>query len=225
MRFLALLLFTDASDSEKGVVFGPWGTVASTEPVATSKVLSIVAGEEKVVERVVRRTVDDLLERRVADHVRVVDENRPQVDKDKQPNADHAVKREDEGEDVVWKRLGVSVKRVEGVRGERRWDKPLVVGLVNVLVQPRMVLESVDPVNGGIGKHEEEWYRKNGVPETVVRDVAVQLAVSSHFEHEPGHGHQVEGEESTERAFDLKSDLVLEETRMLHHLLVEDKVV
>lgn len=64
-----------------------------------------------------RRAVDDRLERMAGDHVRVVDEDRPEVDKEEQAEIEPAVEGEDENEKVVWHGLEVAIEWVEGVRG------------------------------------------------------------------------------------------------------------
>lgn len=65
------------------------------------------------------------------------------------------MQREEEDEEVVWDRLQISVYGVECVRGEWCRDDPLVVGLVNVLVEHGMVQNSVDPVYAIIREEEE----------------------------------------------------------------------
>lgn len=96
-------------DGEKRVVLCLGSAVGATHSVANGKVLAVVAGEEEVVQGVVRGTVDDFFEWRVADHVRVVDQDAPEVDKDKEADGDDAVEREDKGKDVVRERLEVAI--------------------------------------------------------------------------------------------------------------------
>ena len=66
--------------------------------------------------------VDDLLERVSGDHVRVVDEDGPEVDADEQEEVELALEGEEVDEQVVGDRLEVAVERVERMRGERRGD-------------------------------------------------------------------------------------------------------
>lgn len=49
--------------------------------------------------------------------------------------------------------------------------------------------------------------------------------MSSHFQNEPWDGEEVKWQESAHGSFDLEFDLVLEETRMLFHLLVEKVLI
>ena len=62
---------------------------------------------------------------------------------------------EEVGEDVVRERLEVTVDWVESVCGEGGGNDPLVVWLVDVLVDERVVFQSVNPVNAVIGEEEE----------------------------------------------------------------------
>jgi hypothetical protein len=55
--------------------------------------------------------------------------------------------REQEDEEVIGYGLGVAVYRVECVAGERSWDDPFMVGLVDMLVHEWEMQPSVDPVD------------------------------------------------------------------------------
>ena len=61
----------------------------------------------------VRRAVDDVFQRVICDHVRVVDQDGPHVNDDKEPQIQLAVHREDEDEKMVWDGLRVPVHWVE----------------------------------------------------------------------------------------------------------------
>lgn len=210
---------------EQWIVLSLGSAVGATSTVTEGEVLAVIASEEKVVKGVMRWTVDDLFEWRVADHVRVVDQDTPKVDENEEADRNNAVEREDEGEDVVRQRLSVAVERVEGVAGVRCRDEPLVVWLVDVLVESGVVLESVNPVNEEIGEHQEKRNGKHCVAPAVVRNIVVELAVSSNFQHKPWDGQEVKWQESAHGRLDLETDLVLEEAWVLLHLLVEDVFV
>lgn len=77
------------------------------------------------------RSIDDW---RVHDEFSVVDKDGPHVDEDEQPNISNLLKREDEWEDVVWDRLGESIKRVESVGRKRSRHDPLMMWLMQRLV-------------------------------------------------------------------------------------------
>lgn len=173
----------------------------------------------------VRWAVDDLLEWRVADHVRIMDQDTPKVDEDKQANAGHAVKREDKGEDVVGQRLRIPIQGMESMTGPRCGHQPLVVRLVDVLVQPWVVFDSVDPVDEEVGENKEHWDREDSVCPSVLADVGVKFRVTTNFHDEPRDGEKVQWNESSHRRLNFKADLILEEPRMLLHLLVEKEVV
>ena len=84
--------------------------------------LAVVHGEVEVVQRVVCGPVDDLLERVAGDHVGVVDEDGPEVDKDEEAEVEVALDGEEEDEQMVGHRLQVAVERVERVRREGSGD-------------------------------------------------------------------------------------------------------
>ena len=75
-----------------------------------------------MVQRMVRRVVDDRLERVSGDHVRVVDEDGPAVDDHEEAEVQLTVEGKEVDEEVVRDGLGVSVERVERVRREGRRD-------------------------------------------------------------------------------------------------------
>ncbi len=55
--------------------------------------------------------------------------------------------------------------------------------------------------------------------------IVVQLRIPHHFRLEPRKSSESHPRESTYACHDLQPDLVLEEPRMPHHLVVEDEVV
>lgn len=137
--------------------------VASSKAVPESCVLSIVVVEVQVVHGVTGGTVDD---GRVVRVLAVVDQDSPDVDEDEEEDVCELGQRENEGEDVIRKTLSVAVGGVERVRGERSRHDPLVVWLVDVLVDTGMVQTTVDPVDGRVGEEEEEGKLKVVVPES-----------------------------------------------------------
>lgn len=113
------------------------------------------------------------------------------------------MQREEKDVDMIGQALRVAVDGVEGVRGVRRWDDPLVVRLVNVLVQPRVVLDAVNPVDAKVGEEEEEGHRQNGVRNAVVADVLVQLAVAANLAQEPRQREGIQRREGSQGALNL----------------------
>ena len=71
-----------------------------------------------MVERMVRRAINDLLERMTSDHVGIMDEDRPEVHEDKQAQVELPVQWEEEDEQMVGHGLGEAVKWVERMRRE-----------------------------------------------------------------------------------------------------------
>ena len=65
---------------------------------------------------------------------------------------------------MVGQRLCIAVQRVEGVRGKGCGHDPLVVRLMDVLVDARVVQTAVDPVDQRVGEGEEEGELQVVVP-------------------------------------------------------------
>jgi len=86
---------------------------------------------------------------------------------------------------MIWCRLGEAIERMKSVAGVRRRHDPFVVGLVQCLVDHRMVQPSVNPVDEEVGEEDEEWelkvvvQREGGFVEPVV-----EFGVALDFEHE-----------------------------------------
>lgn len=94
----------------------------------------------------------------------VVDEDGPEVHKDEQGDVGQLLQREHEGEDVVGEALREAVERVEGVAREGSGHDPLVVRLVEVLVDAREMQPAVDPVDAEVGEEDEEWELRPVIP-------------------------------------------------------------
>ena len=62
--------------------------------VGPSKVLAVVAGKIEMVKRVVGRRVDESFEEMARDHVSIVNQDRPELDKNEQPDVEVSVERE-----------------------------------------------------------------------------------------------------------------------------------
>lgn len=127
---------------------------------------------------------------------------------------------------MVRQALSVAVKRVEGVAGEGGRHDPLVVRLVKVLIDPGVVKAAMDPVDGEVGKQEEERELEPIVPgRGGVLELVVELTEASDFgEHDRGRqeSHTRHGRVGL---LHLEPDLVLEELGMLKRLFVEDEEV
>ena len=129
--------------------------VRTSNPICPSEVLAIVHGEIQMVQGMMCRPIDNVLQPVAGDHIRIVNENRPYVHADEECEVEVFLNGEDVGKDVVGERLEVTVDWVESVGGEGGGNDPLVVWLVDVLVDEGVVFQSVDPVDAVIGAEEE----------------------------------------------------------------------
>ena len=106
-----------------------------------------------------------------------------------------------------------------------RLTNPLVMWLVDVLVQSWVMLQPVHPVNASVCKDEEEGHGEEGVGKTLVGNVVVQHRMASNFRQEPRQGQESKRRESLERVLNFKLDLVRQKARVVLHVVVEEKVV
>ena len=127
--------------------------VRTTETVPQGGELAVVVVEVQVVHGVAGGAVDD---GRVGDVLAVVDHDGPDLDEGEEGDVGELLQREDEGEQVVGDGLGKAVERVEGVAGEGRGHDPLVVRLVQALVEELAVQGAVDPVDAEVGEGQED---------------------------------------------------------------------
>lgn len=160
----------------------------------------------------------------------VVNEDGPDVDEHKESNVGKLLQREEEGEDVVWQGLRVSIKWVECVRRERGRHNPLVVRLVKCLVNHWVVQSTVDPVDEEIGESDEEGELQDGVPATHVpcrgfRKLVVDERETADFGDEPWRGEQGNDGHCAHSLVDFHAHLVLEVFGVVHGRLVEDEDV
>jgi len=102
-----------------------------------------------------RGSINDVLQPVAGDHIRIVNEHRPNVHPDKECEVEMLLDGEEVGEYMVGEGLEVTVEWVESVCGEGRGHDPFVVWLVDVLVDTWVVFPSVNPVNAVISEDEE----------------------------------------------------------------------
>lgn len=197
--------------------------VASSQTIPEGGELSVVVVEVQVVDGVAGGAVDD---GRVVRVLAVVDQDSPDVDEDEEGNAGNLGEWEQEWEDVVRETLGVTVGRVEGVRGKRGGHDPLVVRLVDVLVHPGMMQATVDPVDAQVREEDEERNLEVVVPASrafVCR--VVELGVAADLGEEPRDGEDGHDGEGDVGLLHLELDLVFEVARVVEGGLVEDEEV
>jgi hypothetical protein len=116
------------------------------------------------------------------------------------------------------------------VRGERRGHDPLVVRLVQLLVEHRVVQSAVDPVDEKVGEADENGELEKQVPATEVprgalRQDVVNVGVATDLTQEPRDGKSRHDGHGFESLADLEAHLVLEELRVVYCCLVEDEDV
>lgn len=206
--------------------------VRSTEAVPESGELAVVVVEVQVVHGVASGAVDD---GRVGHVFTIVDHDGPDLDEGEERDVGELLQREDEGEEVVGDGLGEAIERVEGVRGERCGHDPLVVRLVQALVEELAVKSAVDPVDTEVGESQEDGELEPvpGVAEDAEDRVGdfgvgggvVDEAEAAHFGNEEGHCEQGHDGNGLEGLLDLKAHLVLEVFGVFESSLVEDEDV
>lgn len=176
-----------------------------------------------MMQRMASRTIDN---RVICEVLAVVDENRPEVDKDEEGDIGQLLQREEKGKDMVRQRLREAIERVEGMASVGRRHDPLVMRLVKVLVDEWVVQIAMNPVDAEVGEDEEDGELGEVVPKSrAFIGRIVELAVSADFE-----AHQRGCAERHERhglvgLNDLEPDLVLDELGVVQGTLVEDEDV
>ena len=100
-------------------------------------------------------SIDDVLQPMTGDHIRIMNEDRPDVYTNEEGEMEMFLNGEEVGKNVIGEGLEVTVDWMESVCGEGSGDNPLMVWLVNILVDAWVVFQSVNPVNAVIGKDEE----------------------------------------------------------------------
>ena len=152
-----------------------------------------------------------------------MDQHGPDVDEDEESDVGEFGQREQEREDVVGKALGVTVQRVESVRGERRRHDPLVVRFVDVLVHFRVVESAVDPVDAQIREEDENGKLHVVVPAArPLSRCVVQLRVAAGLRRKTrARWKMAMMGKCNIGLLHLELDLVLEVSRVLEGALVE----
>lgn len=168
-------------------------------------------------------SVDDW---RVHHEFTVVDEDRPHVDEDKQANISDLLKREDERKYVVRNGLREAVEWVESMR--RKWSRhnPLMMRLMQRLIDLWVVQAAVNEVDEEVGKEEKEWELEPLVPcSWALGGGVVEFGVTLKFGGKANSGQQGHEWHSGVGLDHLKLDLVLQEFWVCEGCVVEDEVV
>lgn len=110
--------------------------------------------------------------------------------------------------------------------GVGRGHDPLVVRLVEVLVDLGVVEPAVDPVDAEIGEDDEEGELDDVIPHArAILSCIVHLAVSADLGDEERHGAETHDGHGAHSLGNLHGDLVLEVFRVSEGSLVEDEDV
>ena len=197
--------------------------VAATQTIPKRSELAVVVVEVQVVHGVAGGTVDDGT---VGNVLAVVNEDGPEVDEAEQEDVGQFLQREEEGEDVVGHTLRPAVERVESVRSEGGGHDPLVVRLVEGLVDAGVVQAAVDPVDEEIGEADEEWELDEAVEwEWLFGDGVVEFGVSSDLQNEEGCSQQGHWGHGLHGLSDFHRNLVSQEFGVVVSGFVPDKDV
>ena len=168
-------------------------------------------------------TVND---RTVGNIFTIVDHDGPKVDEAKEEDICDLLEGKDKREDVVRDALRPAVNGVEGVGRIRAGHDPLVMGLMQGLVNERVMETPMDPVDAKIGESEEERELEDAVVrEWLFSERVIEFGIASDLGDEERSGQQGHERHRTHCLHDLHWDLVLEEFRMLEGGLVPDEDV
>jgi hypothetical protein len=106
------------------------------------------------------------------------------------------------------------------------WHDPLVVRLMQALVEDWMMETTMDPIYEKIGEHDKERELEKVVPQPwAIFGLVVHLAVSSYFCQEEWGSHQSHSWKRHARLLHLHSHLVFEVFWVIECGLIEDKYV
>lgn len=108
----------------------------------------------------------------------IMNENCPDVDEGEEYEVGKFVKGEDEGKEVVRERLQVSVNGVKRVRRKWRRHDPLVMRLMQTLVQKRVVQSTVDRIDSKVGECDKKRVLQIEIFLAVLERVPVKFAVT-----------------------------------------------
>ena len=187
--------------------------VATTQAVPQGGKLTVIIVEVKMMHSVAGGSIHHWA---VGDILPIVNENGPEVDKDKQEDIGQFLQRKDERKDVVWYALGPAVQWVEGMGGKRTRHDPLVMWFVQSLVDERVVQTTVNPVDEEISKTDKERKLQNAVVrERLFGKAIVEFGVASDFENEEGSGQKCHWRHGTHRLLDFQRDLVFQKLGVL----------
>ena len=126
---------------------------------------------------------------------------------------------------LVGKGLDISIKRVESQSSPGSRHNPLVVRLVDVLVDAGVVLDAMNPVDADVVENHIQSSRSEQPWPAVVANVGVKQALATDFSEEPRQSQDVDEGNGSHGGLDFLLNLVLQESRVVFKATVENKVV
>ena len=119
----------------------------------------------------------------------LTDEDGPEVDEGEESNICELLERKDKRIDVVGYALCETIHGVEGVTGIRRRHNPLVMRLVQRLVNLGMMQTPVNPVDAQVREGNEQRELKDVIEgkRSICRSV-VKFSIATNFKEEEGRG-------------------------------------
>lgn len=169
----------------------------------------MVIVEKEVVVLVVCLVIYNLAQERAHLNSGAVNVDSPDVDRSKGSQKEVLVDWVHEHEEVVWGALESAIEGSEGVGSEGGRDKPLVVLLVNVLVDPTVVETTVDPVDETIVPHDVCEDTPDVKKHTALVDVVKEKRHATDFSQEEGHIHGSHDGDGLDSSHNLHINLVL----------------
>ncbi len=156
----------------------------------------------------------------------LTDEDCPDIDENEERDISKLLKREDEWEHVVWHTLCKPIQRMKRMAGIWGWHDPLVMGLVQRLVDFRMVQAPVNPVDAQVRKADKQGELHNVVQRKgSIRRSVIKFAVTAHFGKETRgreEGHYWHGDHGLAN---LERHLVLQIFRVSEGGVIKDEEV
>lgn len=170
-----------------------------------------------------RRAIDD---GGLSHEFAVVDQDRPHVDEDEEPDIGDLLEREDEGEHVVGDGLREAVEGVERMRRKGGRHDPLVMWLMQRPINGRMMQTAMDEVDEEVREEEKRRELREIIPRPrPLGGAVVELGVPAALGDEAGGGQERHDGHGGVGLCHLETDLVLEEFGVREGRVIEEEVV
>jgi len=126
---------------------------------------------------------------------------------------------------LVRKGLDISIKRVESQSSPRSRHDPLVVRLVDVLVDTGVVLDAMNPVDADIVENHVQSSGSEQPWPAIVADIGIKQALATDLSEEPRQRQDVDERDGSHGRLNFQLNLVLQESRVVFKASVENEVV